>query len=271
MIVDDLASTILSIHGKNLRGVVVFGSLARVEDFSPMSDINVAVIVEEPIPFDKKLETVFALGERASPIFLTLSQLRKLHAEGDFIAHMLSVDGRVIFGDDEVYGLLREKPKISEKTLSYLWSHSLSTMGIAVENYFAERYASSLLYAYRSFRSATRYHAAKHSNFIPFPDKDVENYLSKIDRKLARRYRRIRSKRFTGFKVIELPSRLQDALDSTAELFGLETCSLIKLIDFVSRKNVKFVESVHVKAEGQRLVMEVKYLDKDSSVKNARI
>ncbi|RLE59224.1 MAG: hypothetical protein DRJ35_06235 [Thermoprotei archaeon] len=271
MIVNDLTSTILDIHGKNLKGIVVFGSLARTEDFSPLSDINIAVIVEEPASFNQKLETLFALGEKAAPIFLTFRQLKELHREGDFIAHLLSMDGKLLFGDEEVYNLLRKKPRISEKTLGYLRLYSLSTLGIAIENYFAERYAFSLLYAYRSFRSCVRYHAAKHANFIPFADKDVEYYLSKIDKQLARKYRRIRSERFTGFNVTELPSRLQDTLNSTAKLLGLETCSLIKLIDFVSRNSVKFIEKVHVKAKGQRLVMEVRYLDKDSSVKIVKI
>ena len=54
--IEHMKRLLLEAHGRRLRGIVLYGSQARGES-APESDIDVLVLLDEPIEYSRDLET----------------------------------------------------------------------------------------------------------------------------------------------------------------------------------------------------------------------
>ena len=69
-VVKEIKTRLAAVHGARLRGVVLYGSEAR-GDAGPESDIDVLVLLEEPIDYGRDLE---ANLEALHPLAMKLSR-----------------------------------------------------------------------------------------------------------------------------------------------------------------------------------------------------
>ncbi|MCC6059401.1 MAG: hypothetical protein LM563_04075, partial [Thermofilum sp.] len=64
--------------GDNLCAVVAFGSYARPEDATPLSELNVLILVRKRVPVDVRGLISEVLGPQVSTLVLDLESFRKL-------------------------------------------------------------------------------------------------------------------------------------------------------------------------------------------------
>lgn len=270
MEVEPLVTIISRALGDNLKGVVLYGSSAISEDYSPLSDLNVAVIVREKPPVETMALLAEKLGHDVSTLFLTVDELKMLASDGEFIAHEIIRGGRILYADEEVGRLLSMKPPITGRTASYLGRHSLACLGLSLENYFAGRFSASLNYAFKSLRSACR-SVAVNDSLVLLSDKEIVDYFDKRGmQRFKEVYLRLRESRFKGVRRGELLPILTEAFENAFSLLGLPRPNLSEVVSTIERE-FRFVSDVKVHSNGNVLELLVSGVDVKGYSKEIRI
>jgi predicted nucleotidyltransferase len=207
--------------GDNLCAVVAFGSYARPEDATPLSELNVLILVRKRVPVDVRGLISEVLGPQVSTLVLDLESFRKLAEEGEYLAHEVLKGGRVLYSEREFDELLKVDPPINERTRQYLRKHALACIALSLENLLAGRPLWSVNYAYKAMRSAARYYSSAFGK-LPFSDGEIlESLIGLAD--VATAFVRIRDARKRGTNVLELLDLLSDAYNASLKLLGLRS------------------------------------------------
>ncbi len=243
MILTNPVAAAREVLGDRLAAVLIFGSYARPQDASPLSDVNIAIIASnKPSPIER-IGIYSMLPSPASPLVIGLEELHTLWLKGDFIAHMLHADSKALYLTSRAADLLSDPPPVTEKTTGYLRRYSASALGIALENHLARRWGGSLNYSYRGYRAAARFVAAAKYSKIPFPDSEVIAFLSRR-KQGAVEYRRLRALRRLGGGERESLSALEIAASGVARLLGVERFEVDGVLERLRGKRVGVVRVV---------------------------
>ncbi|QOJ79394.1 hypothetical protein IG193_02725 [Infirmifilum lucidum] len=253
--------------GENLLGVVVYGSSSRREDFTPLSDYNIAVIVREKPPVEERALIMEELGPDVSLLFLTLDELNQLIRDGEFIAHEI-VRGRLIYGGEEVASALSVKPPLTDRSLSYLSRHALVCYSISIQNYLSGRPHNALNYAYKSLRSAARFVAAREAKVLLSDDEVISFLAPRGD--VARVYLKVREARFRGMRVAELLPMLSEVSRAVASLLEVRLPEASRVVEILSREYVLVADIKAVEEEG-RVELVAVGVDRNGNTRKARI
>ncbi len=257
---ENLKKKVRRILGKKVTGVIVFGSAARLEDFSPISDINLAIFTEKELTYREKLEVGQELGRRVLPLFLTKEDFKEFLERGDFLAHLLCNDSKVLICEDkELSNLVSSTPPLTEATKSYLLKHCIVSLAIAAENYLIGMYRDSLSYTYRSLRSAARFIVSNDRGYIPMNDSEVTKHLEEYG--LSSLYNRLRDARFRGMRHEEIFNLIEETGESVAKLLGLKYTSLLTLLTKAREKRIILVERVYISIDKGKLSWRLNGLD----------
>ena len=206
--------------GDNLCAVIAFGSYTRPEDATPLSELNVLILVRRKVPPDVRGLISEVLGSQVSTLVLDVESFKKLAEEGEYLAHEVLRSGRVLYSEREFDEILKVEPPISERTRQYLRRHALACIALSLENLLAGRPLWSVNYAYKALRSAARYYSSA-SGKLPFSDDEVfESIVNQAD--MATAFIRVREARRKGALVLELLDLLSDAYNAALKLLGLK-------------------------------------------------
>jgi predicted nucleotidyltransferase len=260
MSLETIQSIIVPLLGDNVLGIIVFGSASRLEDFSPLSDVNVAIITRDKISLEERVLIAEELGQDVSTLILTIDELKKLLEDGEFLAHELLGDSKLIYADESLYEVINKKPPITTRTLEYLEKNALACLNISLENYFTGRFHDSLNYAYRSLRSAVRLLCTSENRLL-FKDREILTFLEEKGlRDEANIYRKLRSGRFRGIGKGELFKTLIATYTAVFNLLGFKGVDPEKLVDFIE-KNYAYISRIKIDPVENRLHVTIKGLD----------
>lgn len=253
---ESIQSALLSMLGDRLAGVVLFGSAARREDFTPLSDINVAVITNGKVPPEERVAIAEALGTDFSVVVLSVEELKQLASDGEFLAHEILRGGRILYADTSLYEALNFSPPVTSRTREFLERHALACVGLSLENYFAGRFHYALNYAYRGLRSAARCVSARDGELC-FSDSEVAEALRRRGfEEAAEVYGRLRRGRFLGVGKGDLYQLLLSAYKQVFRVLGLGEPDFEGLVSRVEKTFV-YVSEVKLTAERGRVKAEV--------------
>jgi len=267
---ESLVSLLSSLLGENLLGVVVYGSSSRREDFTPLSDYNVAVIVREKPPVEEMAYVMEELGPDVSPLFLTLDELEQLIRDGEFIAHEI-VRGQLVYGGEEVIRALGAQPPLTPRSVSYLFRHSLACLALSLQNYLVGRPHSAISYAYKSLRSAARFVAAR-ERAVLLSDAEILGYLTVRGgfEGVAATYSRIREVRFKGIRREELLPLLAQVYEASARLLGLEMPDTRQTVEKLLSE-LAFVADVRAVERDNRVELVILGVDRKGVTREVRV
>ncbi|MGC8835501.1 MAG: nucleotidyltransferase domain-containing protein [Infirmifilum sp.] len=263
-LVEPLVPIITEMLGEDVKGVVLYGSSTVPADHSPLSDINIAVLLRKKPSIENMASLTDRLGPDVSVLFLTIDELKRLREEGEFIAHEIIRGGRILYADEEATRELAKTPPITERTKSYLRRHSTACLGLCLENYFNGRFSLSLNYAFKSLRSACRLLAVEDSLVI-LSDGEMLGYLEKKGMQdIIAVYRELRDRRFKGVRKGELLSVLNVALKSSMKILGFEPLEINQVIETIE-KEFRFVSDVKFRLENGSPTLHVTGLNNKGS------
>ncbi len=244
--------------GDNLCAVVAFGSYTRPEDATPLSELNLLIVVRRSVPVDVRGLISEMLGPQVSTFVLDVESFRRLAEEGEYLAHEVLRGGRVLYSEREFDEILRVNPPINERTRQYLRRHALACIALSLENLLAGRPLWSVNYAYKAMRSAARYYSSA-SGRLPFSDDEIfESLVSHAD--VAAAFVRVKEARSKGVHVLELPDLLFDAYNASLKLLGLRSVDWAGVLQ--SFRGC-YVAGISLREESGVLQMVVSGLDPD--------
>lgn len=265
-----LVGAVRDVLGENLLGLIVYGSLAEPEDYTPMSDVNVAVIVREKPPVEVRARLMERLGADVSPVFLTLDELRRLAEDGEFIAHEIIRGGRLAYGDQDVAEVLTATPPVNQRTVAYLSRHTLACIGLSLESLLGGRPHSALSYAYKSLRSACRFLGAK-EGLVLLRDRDVLGYLrGRGLHREAEVFEKLRDARRRGVSSRELLPLLSEAVEAAAGLLGLKAPDPRAVVE-LARAQLRYVGDVRAVEDQGGVEIVVTGVDGAGSTRELRV
>uniref|UniRef100_A0A7J3X9D7 Nucleotidyltransferase domain-containing protein n=1 Tax=Thermofilum pendens TaxID=2269 RepID=A0A7J3X9D7_THEPE len=207
--------------GNNLCAVVAFGSYTRPEDATPLSELNVLILVRRRVPPDVRGLISEVLGPQVSTLVLDVESFKRLAEEGEYLAHEVLRSGRVLYSEREFDEILKVDPPVNERTKQYLRRHALACIALSLENLLAGRPLWSVNYAYKALRSAARYYSSA-SGKLPFSDDEVfESIVNQADAATA--FVRVKEARRRGAHVLELLDLLSDVYNASLKLLGLHS------------------------------------------------
>jgi|GEM_PF-1573707 len=270
MSLETLQSLVVSLLGDNVLGIIVFGSASRLEDFSPMSDVNVAIITKSRVSLEERILIAEELGHDVSTLILTLEELRKLAEEGEYLAHEILAGGKIVYADESLYESVSTPPPITGRTLEYLEKNALACLNLSLENYFLGRLHDALNYAYKALRSVARLLGAREGRMC-FWDREVLEVLNQHGLGgISDVYAKLRRGRLVGVGRGELLKTLLEAYASVLKLLGYGDVDLEKVITHVE-SNYAHVSRVKIDPQGERLVVYITGVDSRGEEKSSEI
>ncbi|RLE86643.1 MAG: hypothetical protein DRJ67_06740 [Thermoprotei archaeon] len=251
-LVEEFAAYAAGLLGRRLRGIIVYGSAARPQDFSPLSDVNVAVI-GEGVGRRERLSLAVALGSRLFPIVMSLEELRRLMRTGHMLAHALARDSWIVMCDEEVERELAAEPPVNEETLQCLWRRSIACLSAAVRCYY-QGLPESTTYAYRAVKSAAMYEGVRRGEGLKFSDAEVLELLA--DKPSPRRVLRglveaRREGRGTSM------SELDEAVAAVADLLRVAPAPWSEAAEEARKAGIRVLEGVRLNCAEGRMMWEV--------------
>lgn len=172
-------------RGLKVKSIIIFGSAVREGEFKPgVSDVDIVLIVDRLE--DLKGERFENVGENLELGVFTTGQFLELHFSGDPLAHMIWLEGQVVY-DDNFYEGVKSKgrPRITELTIMKLKHWGLKDLTKALKNKSDPRTClRSLHHAVRNF---ARLRVARDKGVFRITDGDL---LDELDKALSVEYRR---------------------------------------------------------------------------------
>ncbi|MEM0233453.1 MAG: nucleotidyltransferase domain-containing protein [Candidatus Nezhaarchaeales archaeon] len=175
------------VRGKELRirSIIVFGSAVREGEFKPgISDVDVVLIVDKLD--DLRGERFDDVSERLELGIFTTGQFLELYFSGDPLAHMVWLEGQVIY-DDNFYEKIRSKgkPRITELTIMKLKYWGLKDLAKALKSKSDPGICLRALH--HAVRNFARLRVVRDKGIFIITDSDL---LDKLDETLSTKYRK---------------------------------------------------------------------------------
>ena len=246
--------------GSRLKGVVIFGSAARPQDFTPVSDINVAVFVEGEVSAFEKVALSTAFGSQFFPLVLRVEDLEELLGEGHMLAHAIVKDSRIIVCDDDVKYALATDPPVTRLTLDCLYKRSLACLSAAVRSYYQGLEGDSVAYAYRALKTAVAYRKAVEEEGLVFSDQEALSYLDTEFKELGSIMRMLISSRRMGRWAFE--EDFDRVVEAVASLLGLSPTTWSSVVKEIFEMGAVVLEDVKVRDEDGVMRWEVWFTDR---------
>lgn len=180
-------------RGLKVRSVIVFGSAVREGEFKPgISDVDVVLIVDRPE--DLKGESFEDVGKGLELGVFTTGQFLELYCSGDPLAHMIWLEGQVVY-DDGFYKRIksRSRPKVTELTFMKLKYWGLKDLAKALRSKNDPK--ACLRSIHHAVRNFARLRVARDRRVFSITDADL---LEKLDETLSAEYRRFLRKMAEG-------------------------------------------------------------------------
>ena len=178
-IVNDLKSSL----GNNIKSIIIFGPISRLEDFIlGLSDINMVVIVKEKPSIKKRYNVISRYARyRLNILFLDVKNLIDILKSGYPIGYWLVYDSKILY-DDSTFRMIIEKirPIINEYTKESLFKLSLVALSLAAENYFSGFFLEAINYLYYSLKHAIEWACLIKFNLIPTSNRQIKEFLAKM-------------------------------------------------------------------------------------------
>ncbi len=170
-----------SICGFNgVVGLVIYGSLARGEYVSGLSDINVAVIGLDSI--DKKtIWRKLSVDPRISPLLLSEDKLKELCVKGDILCHNLFKESLILCGSNRLKEIsIYYGPRTTSYTIAQAKELALNTLAMAIEGYVQGNKIKCLRNSYHSLRYTITYYSVRTIQRVPLRENDLVNTCIRI-------------------------------------------------------------------------------------------
>jgi len=161
--------------GGRLKGVLITGSAARAQEFTPLSDVNIVVFASSLSPLEK-LELTVMYSSRVFPVFLTVEDYVKLSEEGHLVAHSVYHDSKIVVADEEVARAVSIQPPITGRTFECLYKRSLACLSTAVRCFYLGL-ADSTAYLYRAVKNAAMHMLLGQEGRLVFSESELADLL----------------------------------------------------------------------------------------------